>query len=56
MTEDTAKRLHDAPVVHDCHCGKWGSFGYEQQRGVTEWRCLDHRIHDYQSRSVGQRN
>jgi len=28
-------------------CVKWGSFGKERGRSVTEWRCMEHLASDY---------
>jgi hypothetical protein len=46
MTDD--RMVHpNAPVhfEHLCYhpgCTKWGSFGKERNRDVTEWRCSEH--------------
>lgn len=32
--------------VHNCiepDCQKWGAFGFDRGRGVTDWFCFEHR-------------
>jgi hypothetical protein len=53
MTPETRQ-----PVLHYCHCGKWGSFGYgvclrKGQEGV--WYCEEHKPQTVSSR-VAHRN
>lgn len=52
MTDDRTSTAPKAPVhfEHYCEhpgCERWGSFGKERGRGVTEWRCGRHLAADY---------
>jgi hypothetical protein len=54
MSDD--RMVHPNSPVHFEHwcdydgCKRWGSFGKERSRGVTEWRCSEHLASDYWDR------
>ncbi len=52
MSDDRTSTAPAAPMhfVHWCDhpgCKRWGSFGKERGRLITEWRCGEHLAADY---------
>lgn len=36
-------RSRYAPTIHLCHCGDWGSFGYDYNTPREQWFCAEHK-------------
>ncbi len=36
-------RSRYAPTIHLCHCGDWGSFGYDRNTDREQWYCAEHK-------------
>lgn len=58
MADEQTTKSGPVHFEHYCDypdCTKWGSFGKERGRGITEWRCGDHLADDYwEGRSTPQ--
>ena len=35
--------VHEEHYCQHPGCKRWGSFGYDRGRGVTDWWCMEHR-------------